>query len=274
MSFSELTNFTIIKREESQNIIEEKSNNKNDNDNDNDNRIFIFQNINKNYNSNLMGTNNKSFNHKKESGKNLKLNMNEEENIDLNMRKRSKSVKKNSQNSRQKNNFIINFIKEKNNSNIINESNIQINNSTTYSNTINKKELSPNIQKKNKLTDEEFQMIGEQEIINRINFLYEIKNYEILEDYIFIHLQYLIKIKLNYRLALYFVSKYSNFGIKLGFFTRYFLYEIKKYICKNIINFKNLTTIGDSYADKYNKENFEMRKLILLYNQKKDILFL
>ena len=72
----------------------------------------------------------------------------------------------------------------------------------------------------------------------------------------------MIKIKLNYRLALYFVSKYSNFGIKLGFLTRYFLYEIKKYICKNIINSKNLTIIGDSYATKYNKDNFSMRKLI------------
>jgi len=78
-------------------------------------------------------------------------------------------------------------------------------------------------------------MIGEQEIINRINFLYETKNYEILEDYIFIHLQYLIKIKFNYRLALYFVSKYSNFGVKLGFFTRYFLYEIKSIYVKILL---------------------------------------
>jgi hypothetical protein len=111
MAYSKLTNFNIIEKEESQNIIEEKSTNKNDNDNDNDNdnRIFIFQNIYKKYNSNLIDTNNKSFNQKKESGKNLKLNMNEEENIDLNMRKRSKSVKKNSQNSRQKNNFITVF---------------------------------------------------------------------------------------------------------------------------------------------------------------------
>ena len=105
-------------------------------------------------------------------------------------------------------------------------------------------------------------MIGEQEIINRINYLYEIKNYEILEDYIFIHLQYLIRIKSNYRIALYFASKYFNYGIKLGFLTRYFLYEIKKYICKNIINSKNFKKIEDPYIIKYNKENLSMKKII------------
>ena len=105
-------------------------------------------------------------------------------------------------------------------------------------------------------------MIGEQEIINRINYLYDIKNYELLEDYIFIHLQYLIKIKTNFRIALYYASKYSNYGIKLGFLTRYFLYEIKKYICKNIINSKNFKTIEDSYIIKYNRENLSMKKLV------------
>ena len=260
MSYSKLTNFNIIEKEENQNIIEEKSSNKNDNSN----KILLTnQNICKKNSSNLIDAHNKSFNKKNESDNKIMLYMNEEENIDLNKRKRSYSVKKNIQHLRPNKNFIINDIKEKNNSNIINGSNIKIKNSSTIcSKTINKKELSTNIQAKNKLTDEELKMIGEQEIINRINFLYEIKNYEILEDYIFIHLQYLIKIKLNYRLALYFVSKYSNFGIKLGFLTRYFLYEIKKYICKNIINSKNLTIIGDSYATKYNKDNFSMRKLI------------
>jgi len=151
------------------------------------------------------------------------------------MRKRSYSVKKNIQHSRQKKILDINDSKEHNDSNIKNESNIKVNISTTISNAINKKETNANIEKKEKLTDEELIMIGEQEIINRINFLYETKNYEILEDYIFIHLQYLIKIKFNYRLALYFVSKYSNFGVKLGFFTRYFLYEIKSIYVKILL---------------------------------------
>ena len=259
ISYSKLTNFNIIEREESLNVIEENFSNKNINAN----KILANQNIYKKFNSNFMNADNQSLSKKKESARNLMLYMAEEENIDLNMRKRSYSVKRNIQHSRLKANFIINDIKEKNKSNIINESNIKINNNTICSNSINKKELNdPNIQKRIKLTDEELKMIGEQEIIDRINFLYEIKNYEILEDYIFIHLQYLIIIKFNYRLALYFVSKYSNFGIKLGFFTRYFLYEIKRYICKSIINSKNLSTIGDSYIIKYNKDNCSMKKLI------------
>jgi hypothetical protein len=144
MAYSKLTNFNIIEKEESQNINEEKSSNKNDNTN----KILTNLNIYKKYNSNSTDKNNKSFNQKKESNKKLMLNMNEEENIDLNMRKRSYSVRKNIQHSIQKKNFIINEIKEKNNSNIINESNIKVNNSSTCSNTINKKELSPNVQKK------------------------------------------------------------------------------------------------------------------------------
>ena len=88
------------------------------------------------------------------------------------------------------------------------------------------------------------------------------KNYEILEDYIFIHLQYLIRIKSNYRIALYYTSKYSNYGMKLGFLSRYFLYEIKKYICKNIINSKNFKKNEDSFIIKYNKENLSMKKLV------------
>ena len=262
LSYSELTSFTIIKEEENKTFIEEKSTN---NINNNGNKILTEQNIYKKYNSNLMDENNKPFKKSKGSHKNLMLYKNEEENIELNERKRSYSVKKMIQNSGQKNKFMINDVKEKNNSNSINESNIKVNNNSTCSTTIKKKEANPNIQKKIKLTDEQLKMLGEQEIINRINYLYEIKNYEILEDYIFIHLQYLIKIKVNYRLALYFASKYSNFGIKLGFFTRYFLYEIKKYICKNIISPKNLTTIVDSYATKYNKDNFSMKKLIKFF---------
>ena len=72
----------------------------------------------------------------------------------------------------------------------------------------------------------------------------------------------MIRIKSNYRIALYYASKYSNYGIKLGFLTRYFLYEIKKYICKIFINSKNFKNIEDSYIIKYNKENLSMKKLI------------
>ena len=114
-------------------------------------------------------------------------------------------------------------------------------------------------EKSSKLKDEEFQMIGEQEIINRINFLYERKNYSLLENYIFIHLQYLIKIKQNYRLALYFVGKYSGCDLKFSLLSRYFLYEIKKYICKNIVNLNNLKIIKDPYIIKSKEDNILMK---------------
>ena len=71
-------------------------------------------------------------------------------------------------------------------------------------------------------------MIGEQEIINRINFLYRSKKFDYMQTYIFLHLQYIIKIKQNYRLALYFLIKYSQSEIKFSFLSQYYLYEIKK----------------------------------------------
>jgi hypothetical protein len=117
------------------------------------------------------------------------------------------------------------------------------------------------INEERKLKDEHFQMIGEQEIINRIHFLYKSKNYGLLEKYIFIHLQYLMKIKQNYRLALYFVGKYSQCGINFSFYSKYFLYEIKKYITKNITHLKNVT-MNDPYIAKYRQENISMKKLI------------
>jgi hypothetical protein len=61
--------------------------------------------------------------------------------------------------------------KEKKNSNIINESNIKVNHGIQSSNiTTIKKEINQSKEQKSKLTDEELKMIGEQEIINRINY--------------------------------------------------------------------------------------------------------
>ena len=259
MLYSRLTNFNINKDEENQNINEEKATN---NININANIFVSEPSFIKKSNQNLIDA--KSFQNIKQSTKNLRFLMAEEENSNLDMRKRSYSVRKTMKFSdKKKQIYISKESKEKKDSNIINESNIKINHSTNSSNfTTIKKDIKQSIVQKNKLTDEELKMIGEQEIINRINYLYEIKNYEILEDYIFIHLQYLIRIKSNYRIALYYVSKYSNYGIKLGFLSRYFLYEIKKYICKNIINSKNFKKIEDPYIIKYNKENLSMKKLI------------
>ena len=131
----------------------------------------------------------------------------------------------------------------KRDSNIMKNSDFQINDNIKPNNDEDLLDIHEN----RKLKDEQFQMIGEQEIINRIHFLYKQKKYDILETYIFIHIQYLIKIKKNYRLALYYIGKYSYSEIKFGFLSRYYLYEIKKYISKTIINLLNINVIEDPY---------------------------
>ena len=133
-----------------------------------------------------------------------------------------------------------------------------------------------NIHESRRLNDEQFQIIGEQEIANRINFLYKHKKYSILEEYVFIHLQYLLMIKQNYRLALYYVGKYSSSGLKFCFLSKYFLYEIKKYVYKNIFSGKNSCIVHDHYVNKYKEENLFIREFInyiSLLNNLRNILF-
>ena len=151
-------------------------------------------------------------------------------------------------------NSIINKIPKDENNN-----NININNNDNTKEGDNAK---INYNEKLELEDEHFIMLGEQEIINRIYFLNKRKNYDTLQTYIFIHLQYIIKIKQNFRLALYFVYKYSVSDIKFEFLSRYFLYEIKKYINKSIINLNNTEKVKDPYITKYREDNIAMKKLV------------
>ena len=144
-------------------------------------------------------------------------------------------------------------------SSIIINGNLPINYNENEENINNEKSIK---NEKNELKNEQFQIIGEQEIVNRINSLYKNKSYSILETYIFVHIQYLIKVKQNFRLALYYIGKYSSYGLKLSFFSRYFLYEIKKYISKNIIQLKNIKLIKDPYIIKYQHENIKIKNLI------------
>ena len=110
-----------------------------------------------------------------------------------------------------------------------------------------------------KLKDSELQIIGEQEILNRINFLYKRKQFHLLEDYIFVHLQYLLMVKQNYKMVLYFIGKYSNCGIKLCFLSQYFLYEIKKCVIKNFFKASN-SLIKDFYVSKYRREHIYLKE--------------
>ena len=143
--------------------------------------------------------------------------------------------------------------------------------------TIDENIISPDNSKINKkiMDEAEFIMIGEQEIINRINFLYRRKRYEYLEMYIFIHLQYIIKIKQNFRLALYFLGKYSLTEIKFGILSQFSLYEIKQYITKSIFDISNSNLIKDPYIKKYKDDNIKLEQLmnyISLFNIVRKIL--
>ena len=127
----------------------------------------------------------------------------------------------------------------KNNSNELNKLNIS--NDTILSEEGEKNEK-PNkiinntsiIIDENKLSDKQFQMIFEQEIINVIDFCYRKRNYPRLENFIFIHLQYLLKIKRNFSLSLYYAGKYFSCGLKFSLTTKYFLYEYKKFILETL----------------------------------------
>ena len=114
---------------------------------------------------------------------------------------------------------------------------------------------------KNKFSDIQFQLIFEQEIVNRIEYLYQNKKFSKLEDYIFIHLQYLITIKNNYSLALYFVGKYILCGINWSFMTQYYLYEYKKFITSIFYKNTNINNV-DQNANKHRKDNQIMKKIV------------
>ena len=112
-----------------------------------------------------------------------------------------------------------------------------------------------------RLTEKQFQIIFEQEIINKIEYLYKSKKYIILEDFIFIHLQYLYIMKKNYSLALYYIGKYSNCGIKWSLMTQYYLYEYKQLIISAFFSKININNI-DKNVNKYRKDNHLMNGII------------
>ena len=114
---------------------------------------------------------------------------------------------------------------------------------------------------KKKLTEKQFQIIFEQEIINKIEYLYKTKKIYDLEHFIFIHLQYLYKMKKNYALTLYYIGKYSKCGIKWGFITEYYLYEYKISIIHSYFNKLNISN-ADKAVNKYRKDNLFMTEII------------
>ena len=150
-------------------------------------------------------------------------------------------------------------IEKKEKSNINNVNNDNNNKNKHKYNLVNDNE--PILCEEKRLSDIQFQLIFEQEIINKIEYLYKTRKYSILEDYIFLHIQYLIMMKKNYSLALYFIGKYEKCGLKWSFITLYFLYEYKKYIISAFFNKTSINNVDES-INIYRKENHFMNGII------------
>ena len=154
------------------------------------------------------------------------------------------------------------LIASNNTSTYDNEKNIVIIEETPEKNKENKERpnFKVNIEKK-KLTEKQFQIIFEQEIMNKIEYLFKTKKFGDLEQVIFIHIQYLYIMKKNYALALYYIGKYSKCGIKWNFITQYFFFEYKKSIIQSYFNKININN-ADKTVNKYRKDNLFMTEII------------
>ena len=124
-----------------------------------------------------------------------------------------------------------------------------------------------NIEKlENRLNEEEYEIIGEQEIVNRINYLFKIKQFdEDIEDYIILHCQYIFSIRNREYYALYLCSMYLNCQLKFKWKTKYYLYEIKKQILYRLQSNKTYSYVkflisNTKNVDKYVYNNIAQMK--------------
>ena len=283
MSYSIFTNFSYFKNEDNQQNSHrgeiQKSNEEKPNKNETNIKKLSEINIKGNSNKNIFEINNSDKSNRKRSLKETYKNLNKSligiENAKCNIKNEINDSNENISKETEEEISIKNKIKKKKKSIIENINDVNnlndITNIGNISNIFNQNEINndkapyPNNERK-WLKDEQFQMIGEQEIINRINFLYKHKIIDVMETYIFIHLQYLIKIKQNFRLALYFLGKYCQTGIKYSFLSRYFFYEIKKFVCINLNSSKIKTKTKDPYIIKYKEENIFVKKFVKYIN--------
>ena len=91
------------------------------------------------------------------------------------------------------------------------------------------------------LKKEEYAIIGEQEIVNRIYYLFKLKKFtKEIENYIVLHCQYIYSIRKMEFLAFYLCSMYLNSKLKLSFLTKYFLCELKKEIFTKVQSNKDI----------------------------------
>ena len=135
---------------------------------------------------------------------------------------------------------------------------------------IEKKLALKNIQ--NRLKKDEYAIIGEQEIVNRINYLFKMKRFNReFEEYLILHCQYIFSIRNREYYAMYLCSMYLNCNLKLSLITKYFLYETKKEILKRIQSNKNNQKI---YFIISNRKNIEKNLFNQIQEMKKFIHFL
>ena len=122
----------------------------------------------------------------------------------------------------------------------------------------------------NSLKKDEYSIIGEQEIVNRINYLFKLNIFtKIIEDYIVLHCQYIYAMRKREYYALYLCSMYLNCELRLSTLTRYFLFEIKKEILFKIqsnTNFKKKNLLVGNQINFQKNLFYEIIKLKYIRN--------
>ena len=104
-----------------------------------------------------------------------------------------------------------------------------------------------------KQLNKELNILGEQEINNRIYILYKTKKFnKTLEYYCVLHVQFIYIFSKKKLLALYFANKYLQCPLKFHFLSYYYLYEIKKQILKEIFSKKLI--LEDDFIGLINEE--------------------
>ena len=110
---------------------------------------------------------------------------------------------------------------------------------------------------------EQFLIIYEQELLNKIHILYNFKKQIKLEYYCILHIIFEYKIKKSYNFALYLIGKYTESNFNLSILAYYYFYEFKKSILKELFLkqkkiYSNLTLLQNQ-----NKKNLDIYKFIL-----------
>ena len=125
-------------------------------------------------------------------------------------------------------------------------------------NTKNQIYIDENIIKK-----EQFLIIYEHELLNKIHILYNFKKHIKLEYYCILHIIFEYKIKKNYNFALYLIGKYTESNLNLSILAYYYFYEFKKSILKELFLKQKKIYSDLILLQNQNNENLDIYKFIL-----------